>query len=58
MSNAPRFDLYIEHLNKKTVEEVEQIRAAGPQPATLAEWNLTTDEWQLAVERALEELRR
>jgi hypothetical protein len=54
---APKFIQFVDSLVKQSTSELERLLAAGPSFQVLAEWDLTVDEWRLALEQALQEVR-
>lgn len=58
MSAMPRFDEFVDYcLRQRRLPDLERAQSVGPTAAVLDHWNLTHDEWQSALARAIAEYR-
>lgn len=53
------FEEFIDHcLRQRQLADLERSRRAGPAQEELTQWNLTPDEWAMALDRAIEEYKQ
>lgn len=50
------FEEFIDHcLRQRQLADLERSRRAGPTTEELTKWNLTADEWAMALDKAIAE---